>query len=93
MKPRHAAALALVGWYLMVPPTTTVDAPPFKYWRQEASFDSAHECKVGRDAYINHYERMSEKDWNEWDAWFFNKYTNAEHSLCAASDDPRLKGN
>jgi hypothetical protein len=22
MKPRHAAALALVGWYLMVPPIT-----------------------------------------------------------------------
>jgi len=24
MKPRHAAALALVGWYLMVPPPHTV---------------------------------------------------------------------
>jgi hypothetical protein len=22
MKPRHAAALALVGWYLMLPPTS-----------------------------------------------------------------------
>jgi hypothetical protein len=27
MKPRHAAALALVGWYLMTPPATGLDFP------------------------------------------------------------------
>jgi hypothetical protein len=27
MKPRHAAALALVGWYLMTPPNTGYDPP------------------------------------------------------------------
>jgi len=40
MKPRHAAALALVGWYLMMPPwrpTVDVSAPlsrwaPFNGW-------------------------------------------------------------
>jgi hypothetical protein len=32
MKPRHAAALALVGWYLMTPPATSIEmvsAPDF----------------------------------------------------------------
>lgn len=28
MKPRHAAALALVGWYLMVPPYNGNDLKP-----------------------------------------------------------------
>ena len=28
MKPRHAAALALVGWYLMLPPLTHVANRP-----------------------------------------------------------------
>ncbi len=28
MNPRHAAALALVGWYLMVPPMTQVRGHP-----------------------------------------------------------------
>lgn len=26
MKPRHAAALALVGWYLMVPPLASLQS-------------------------------------------------------------------
>jgi hypothetical protein len=28
MKPRHAAALALVGWYLLVPPADATDRAP-----------------------------------------------------------------
>ncbi len=55
MKIRHAAALALVGWYLMVPPPQTdpVNGLPngapnllarFRYWRNEGSFDTAKEC-------------------------------------------------
>jgi hypothetical protein len=59
MKPRHAAALALVGWYLMLPPLadrstthcllcTGVDAPLFK-WTIEDSFDDAMSCRIAID--------------------------------------------
>jgi len=53
MKLRHAAALALVGWYLMSPlidydnGKVLVDAP-LKFWTQEGSFDTAKECGAQR---------------------------------------------
>ena len=57
MKPRHAAALALVGWYLMVPPpgpprsTGANTAPPNKnaplnQWTTRNSYDSAQACEA-----------------------------------------------
>jgi hypothetical protein len=51
MKLRHAAALALVGWYLMMPPTsppnsfTINEAAPLSKWYLIESFDSAESCK------------------------------------------------
>jgi hypothetical protein len=103
MKACHAAALALVGWYLMVPPGREFNAP-FKYWLQQGSFDSAKECAAGKDAYSYHYHHMSTKEWNDWAAWYYEKYKQpldrailkifqegADHSLCIATDDPRLK--
>src|SRR5208282_990037 len=59
MNPRHAAALALVGWYLMVPPPTVdlstrlpttkpnLDAP-LRYWDTFGNFDSAQDCESAR---------------------------------------------
>ena len=50
MKLRHAAELALVGWYLMVPPIplnrfrVDIDAPSSK-WEHYQSFDSAEDCE------------------------------------------------
>ena len=57
MKTRHAAALALVGWYLLTPipqidpatqlPTGYADkSVPFRYWTNWGSFDSAKECEA-----------------------------------------------
>ena len=50
MKPRHAAALALIGWYLIVPPL--VNAPykidteaPLTSWKVYRTFDTADECR------------------------------------------------
>ena len=58
MKPRHAAVLALVGWYLMLPPLTqtgpdTYNLPPdtsaplskWTYQTPRDHFDSEKECK------------------------------------------------
>jgi hypothetical protein len=52
MNSRHAAALALVGWYLMAPPsigadgrTYAVDAKaPLTLWTMVATFSSEQEC-------------------------------------------------
>jgi hypothetical protein len=55
MKPRHAAALALVGWYLMVAPQSKSwwtgaesydDSAPLSRWTIESSFDSAARCET-----------------------------------------------
>ena len=59
MKPRHAAALALVGWYLIIPPVFSpmgqhprsfndLSAPPNK-WDIWAKFDSESECEKEND--------------------------------------------
>jgi hypothetical protein len=49
MKPRHAVALALVGWYLMIPPLSSegkVDThAPMSRWHQFMSFDAASACQ------------------------------------------------
>ena len=49
---RHAAALALVGWYLMAPPSIGADSTtyaadahaPFTLWTLIATFSSEQEC-------------------------------------------------
>jgi hypothetical protein len=67
MNLRHAAALTLVGWYLMMPPTAdevlgrsdpgedlVALSAPLSEWFLSQSFDTAQEC-----------ERVREKKYNE----------------------------
>jgi hypothetical protein len=42
MNPRSAAALALVGWYLMISPADQPDTP-LTSWRIDESFDNAQD--------------------------------------------------
>jgi len=54
MNLRHAAALALVGWYLMVPqPDAPGKAPnanaPLSQWNQMGAFDNASNCEKERE--------------------------------------------
>jgi hypothetical protein len=47
INPRHAVALALVGWYLMGPPNkgeVINDRAPLKEWTITDSFDKASDC-------------------------------------------------
>jgi hypothetical protein len=96
---RHAAALALVGWYLMMPPVKQdcsqwPDQPcsvhvdmtaPLSKWQHRLVFDSAQECQE-RLATMN-----SPSDGNSsMDNFLAVMNRNAQ---CVASDDPRLKGN
>jgi hypothetical protein len=92
MKSRHA--IALVGWYLMVPPTFPSKFHPVNLWAPLSEwrlgdvayvFDSAAECKK--------QEAVAEKE----------AHAIADPKgqalacprcwmMCVASDDPRLKG-
>jgi len=45
MNIRHAAALALVGWYLMVPVRNDSRAP-ISQWYQAGDFDTPEECRA-----------------------------------------------
>jgi hypothetical protein len=100
MKLRHAAALALVGWYLMVPPSTDEGAP-LGHWKVAASYDSASACEEalhkGKDEAQADYQhpsappsgwKHSTKDWLDFSRWTAQRFLAAQ---CIATDDPRLK--
>ena len=53
MNARHAVAVALLEWYLMVPPAhdesgriDALDGAPLSEWWKQSSFKSAKECEV-----------------------------------------------
>ena len=51
---RHVAALASIGWYLMVPqaarrePLLLETNKPFSQWETRQSFDTAQECRAAQ---------------------------------------------
>jgi len=64
MRPLHAAALAVVGWALMLPPTNGFDIDtqpasdllsiPVWKWERLALFDREEQCDSAIDKMINH---------------------------------------
>jgi hypothetical protein len=83
MKLRHAAALALVGWYLMMPPRKTVDGQVFpdttvavSQWSQMQAYDTAKECEADAIKLRNRETSLV-----------------AASAICVESTDPRLKPN
>ncbi|MGA9884041.1 MAG: hypothetical protein WBQ34_10010 [Candidatus Acidiferrales bacterium] len=86
MKLRHIAALALVGWYLMVPPIVQKNgkyqydyAAPLSKWTEEDAFDTASDCKEDRETLVK-----ASKGWG-------TSATDTAQERCIATDDPRLK--
>jgi hypothetical protein len=84
MKIRHAAVLALVGWYLMMPPQTRFwwigqqrydDSASLSRWTIEQSFDKAEACQAARVASEQRYGDTA---------------AGMDHSVCVATGDPRL---
>ncbi len=84
MKLCRAAALALVGWYLMIPPTSfkagtaTVDhqddKAPLSQWVMLSAYDTVAACQEIVVAEVTHGG-----------APYYGR------AQCIASDDPRLK--
>lgn len=84
MNPSHAAALVLVGWYLMSPsmlPDGGEDhsASPGK-WAVIGSFDSAKECEAYRDRHIGRFLPFMQHDDKRRELLL--------DSTCIATDDP-----
>jgi hypothetical protein len=97
MKPRHTAALALVGWYLMMPPPywskTNPRNAPLKEWTLFGRYDSAQECSDERSKMIRVQSMALLSDLAEGvsDANRPSLSLDFKHAQCIASDDPRLK--
>ena len=106
MKFRHAAALALVGWYLMVPPWESCNGAfsggpcnpsPLVKWRIVESYDSLSKCEEVKAGWIEKgkmYLAESEvRNRSRTSRMGIDAVdaTRDMSAMCVASDDPRLK--
>jgi hypothetical protein len=103
MKPLHATALAIVLWYLMIPPIgadNKVDPhAPLPQWRRGVGFESQKQCDDSlKDAIQNpmtpaEYQAAAgatrKTKMKPLSMAEMTKRT--AESLCVAGDDPRLK--
>ena len=108
MKPRHAAVLAIVGWYLMVPPMNeiTLNAlAPLSRWAIADSFDSASECRQAlkqkkviaddekKQRVAEDERRLQHSEPPSANIEQIAIEEQSRRSVCVATDDPRLRGN
>ena len=86
MNSRHAATLALLGWYLMIgPPTDKAGvrntSAPLSQWELFEGYDTAEECRNNKVAMFTKAREKGDKA---------NERLMLD-AKCVASDDPRLK--
>ncbi len=87
MSIRHAAALAIVGWYMMMPPTGrdypmgNVDAPLTQWKKRATTYRDEAECEHVLDRI-----RRNTNAKNKQTAVRYYK-----QAQCVSADDPRLK--
>ena len=87
MSIRHAAALAIVGWYMMMPPTGrdypmgNVDAPLTQWKKRATVYRDQDECEHVLDRI-----RRNTNAKNKQTAVRYYK-----QAQCVSADDPRLK--
>jgi len=104
MKLRHTAALALTGWYLMVPPPepshSTLDArtkEPLSQWVRVGTYDTATECEAEREQVrLEATQAAGKYGLNQLEKPTTRDEliaSEASAALCVAADDPRLKQN
>jgi len=106
MNLRHAAALALVGWYLMVPPIESCngafsghacDQPPLAEWRTVGTYDSLSACGNSKalwiekgKMYLGEMEASSRSPTTRMPSYEASATIDLA-ATCVSSDDPRLK--
>ena len=86
MEPRHGAALALIGWYLMVPPYAANvyrcdKNAPLSNWLKFKSFQSEPACREYLDM------MRSSKGFSRDSPTYYRTL----YSKCISSDDPGFK--
>ena len=89
MKPRHAAALLLVGWYLFMPPLgkSGINSAPLREWDTESIWyaDSKAECEKFKSGVVEALRdpraRLSNRE---------QAVLRGQAAQCIATDDPRL---
>ena len=91
MKLRDPAALALVGWYLMVPPLPKPNSP-LSHWKTLEVFATEALCQVKRKAMV---EEAESDETGESSVIVFETRHGKEQFIaragsCVASSDPRL---
>jgi hypothetical protein len=97
---RHAAALALVGWYLMVPPAMpgiheVNQSAPLSQWNIRRKFPHSQGCEAAKARL--HDQALAAQTEND----AMNPRRGGNPGLrcilcqaqCVAEDDPRLKSN
>jgi hypothetical protein len=87
MNLRHAAALGLVVWYLMVPPRYLIGIPEAN-WEHRAVFDTKAECESATTLVRSPGGRTI--------PWTITNpgpgyYPELNSPQCVSSDDPRLR--
>jgi hypothetical protein len=100
MKPLHAAALALVGWFLMVPSdhpklddsVDWVSKAPLTEWRIVQRFDASSSCERRRLEIVSDAEHAIRTDAAaQRAAAVLSDYAITNNAICVSRDDPRLK--
>jgi len=97
MNRRHAAALALFGWYLMMPPPnwskTNLSTAPLREWTLFGRYNSADECSDERFRMIRvqYMAVLSDLAEGESDPNLPSLHLDFKNARCIATDDPRLK--
>ncbi len=98
MKLAHAAALALAGWYLLMPPMGKLGGDvllyePLSQWAHEGAYDTAAACEAARASAITDAQKILDlPNQGPYIATVRQQQYNATASeQCIASDDPRLK--
>jgi len=97
MKLRQAAALALIGWYLMAPPSTALNESRFSHWDIIRGFDTADMCQRQLDADLEAIDdaklqaqlkaRVKQRG-GKFDEQFLNRWLLSLR--CVSAADPRL---
>jgi hypothetical protein len=92
MKPCHVAALALIAWYLFLPPSypdhgVDTKAPLSLWFKANHTFKSLSECQQVKrellELHVPPYKSEHERE----------KAQGERAAVCISSDDPRLTHN
>jgi hypothetical protein len=100
---RHAATLASIGWYLMVPqvgrrdPLLLETKKPLSQWETRQSYDTAQECKEAQHKIKAYLDAATAQRLKEGESqnepvsmMLWAEEGKIQTSKCIATDDPRL---